>query len=57
MALKTIRTMAWYKVRFGIKEDNCQMNYNVDSEDEAIREWKKSNYNNGQNKIFSVSLL
>ena len=49
--------MAWYKVRFGVREDNCQMNYNVGSEDESIREWKKSGYNNGQNKIFSVSPL
>jgi hypothetical protein len=49
--------MAWYKVRFGETNDNCQMNYNVSSEDEAICEWKKSSYNNGRNKIFSVSLL
>lgn len=49
--------MAWYKVRFGETIDNCQMNYDVSSEDEAIREWKKSGYNNGRNKIFSVSLL
>lgn len=47
----------WYKVRFGEKRDDQQANFDVNSEYEARKCWEKSLYNNGKNRIFSISKL
>lgn len=47
----------WYKVRFGDKNDDQQYNVEANSPFEAEEKWKKTLYNNGRNRIFSVSEL